>query len=49
MASRPNILVTGSPGTGKTTTAAMIAEKTGLKHINVGDLVGGDPICLSAL
>ncbi|KAG0356525.1 hypothetical protein BG005_004523 [Podila minutissima] len=36
---RPNILITGTPGTGKTTTSEMAAEATGLKHINVGDLV----------
>lgn len=35
----PNILVTGTPGTGKTTTSEMIAEATGLQHINVGELV----------
>jgi adenylate kinase len=36
---RPNILVTGTPGTGKTVTASLIAEKAGLKHVNVGDLI----------
>jgi adenylate kinase len=36
---RPNILVTGTPGVGKTVTASLIAEKTGLKHINVGELI----------
>ncbi|KAG0172540.1 hypothetical protein DFQ28_010605 [Apophysomyces sp. BC1034] len=35
----PNILVTGTPGTGKTTTSEMIAQVTGLQHVNVGDLV----------
>ena len=35
---RPNILVTGTPGTGKTVTAQTLAEKTGLNYINVGDL-----------
>ncbi|KAF9580339.1 hypothetical protein BGW38_003056 [Lunasporangiospora selenospora] len=35
----PNILITGTPGTGKTTTSEMTAEATGLMHINVGDLV----------
>lgn len=34
---RPNILITGTPGTGKTTTAASLAEVTELRHINVGD------------
>ncbi|KAM1002630.1 hypothetical protein EV1_002951 [Malus domestica] len=36
---RPNILVTGTPGTGKTTTSSALAEATQLRHINVGDLV----------
>ncbi|KAI7865942.1 P-loop containing nucleoside triphosphate hydrolase protein [Spinellus fusiger] len=35
----PNILVTGTPGTGKTTTSEMIAQVTGLEHINVGAIV----------
>lgn len=35
----PNILITGTPGTGKTTTSEMAAEATSLTHINVGDLV----------
>lgn len=35
----PNILVTGTPGTGKTVTASLIAEGLGIKHINVGDLI----------
>jgi adenylate kinase len=36
---RPNILVTGTPAVGKTATASLIAEKTGLRHINVGELI----------
>ena len=36
---RPNILVTGTPGVGKTATASLIAETLGLKHINVGELI----------
>eukprot|EP00985_Skeletonema_marinoi_P025400 scaffold18628_cov128-Skeletonema_marinoi.AAC.8 len=36
---RPNILVTGTPGVGKTATAAMLAERLGLQHINVGDII----------
>lgn len=36
---RPNILVTGTPGTGKTTTATALAEATQLRHINIGELV----------
>uniref|UniRef100_A0A061SDX7 Adenylate kinase isoenzyme 6 homolog n=1 Tax=Tetraselmis sp. GSL018 TaxID=582737 RepID=A0A061SDX7_9CHLO len=35
----PNILVTGTPGTGKTTLAAEVAQATGWKHINVGEWV----------
>ena len=35
----PNILVTGTPGTGKTTTCELIAEATSLRYINVGDWV----------
>lgn len=35
---RPNILVTGTPGTGKTVTASTLAERTALNYINVGDL-----------
>ncbi|KAI4305847.1 hypothetical protein L6164_029186 [Bauhinia variegata] len=36
---RPNILVTGTPGTGKTTTSAALAEATRFRHINIGELV----------
>lgn len=36
---RPNILVTGTPGTGKTTMATALAEATQLCHVNVGELV----------
>ncbi|GJE86019.1 adenylate kinase family protein [Phanerochaete sordida] len=41
MARGPVIIVTGTPGTGKTTHAQMLAEESPvpLKHINVGDLV----------
>ncbi|CAH3184350.1 unnamed protein product [Porites evermanni] len=35
---RPNILVTGTPCTGKSVLANQIAERTGLNHINVGEL-----------
>ncbi|XP_071709336.1 adenylate kinase isoenzyme 6 homolog [Rutidosis leptorrhynchoides] len=37
--SKPNILITGTPGTGKTTTSAALAEATSLRHINIGELV----------
>lgn len=36
---KPNILITGTPGTGKTTTASALAEATQFRHINIGDLV----------
>ena len=39
MPTKPCILLTGTPGTGKTQTAQAAAERTGLKHVNVGDLV----------
>ena len=35
---RPNLLVTGTPGTGKTT-CEMVASAAGLRHVNVGELV----------
>jgi adenylate kinase len=36
---RPNILVTGTPGVGKTATASLLAASLGLRHINVGELI----------
>jgi hypothetical protein len=36
---KPNVLVTGTPGTGKTTTAQQAASGAGLRYINVGDWV----------
>lgn len=35
----PNILVTGTPGTGKTTLATLLNEALGFTYINVGTLV----------
>ncbi|EGG20952.1 hypothetical protein DFA_00821 [Cavenderia fasciculata] len=35
----PNILITGTPGTGKTTLAESIAQTFGYKHIDVSSLV----------
>jgi adenylate kinase len=35
----PNILITGTPGAGKTSLASQIAEMTGMNLINIGDLV----------
>lgn len=38
---RPNILITGTPGTGKTTTAQALVEasEVPLQHVNVVELV----------
>ena len=35
---RPNVLITGTPGTGKSITAEEVAGKTGLNHIDVGEV-----------
>ena len=35
----PNILVTGTPGTGKTTTCELVASISNLQHIEIGSLV----------
>lgn len=39
MRSRPNIIITGTPGVGKTTHCEQLAESTGLKHLSVNDVV----------
>lgn len=36
---KPNILITGTPGTGKTTFSSALAEATQLRHVNIGELV----------
>ena len=36
--SAPNILITGTPGTGKTVTANELSNRTGLRYTNVGEL-----------
>ncbi len=36
---KPNILITGTPGVGKTATATLIAEKLGLHHANIGSII----------
>lgn len=35
----PNIIITGTPGAGKTTTAQDLASKTGLHHLDINDVV----------
>jgi adenylate kinase len=35
----PNIVVTGTPGVGKTTHAEQLAQATGFKHISVNQIV----------
>jgi adenylate kinase len=35
----PNIIITGTPGTGKTSHSELLAERTGLKHIPINDVV----------
>ena len=42
--SRPNILVTGTPGSGKTCTSALIAERCGFAHVNVTELVKAEEL-----
>ncbi|RZC91057.1 hypothetical protein C5167_028889 [Papaver somniferum] len=36
---KPNILITGTPGTGKTITSSQLSEATEFRHINIGVLV----------
>lgn len=35
----PNIVITGTPGVGKTTHAEQLAQATGLKHLSVNQIV----------
>ncbi|KAI1001133.1 hypothetical protein K3495_g7067 [Podosphaera aphanis] len=39
MRSQPNIIITGTPGVGKTSHCEMLAQNTGLKHISINDIV----------
>ncbi|PHH83539.1 hypothetical protein CDD82_7580 [Ophiocordyceps australis] len=39
MRQAPNIIVTGTPGVGKTTHAEALAERTGLRHVSVNQVV----------
>lgn len=40
----PNILITGTPGTGKTSLSAMLAAATKLSHINLGAKIGNESL-----
>jgi broad-specificity NMP kinase len=39
MRTQPNIIVTGTPGVGKTTHCETLAQNTGLKHLSINDIV----------
>ncbi|KAF2841431.1 P-loop containing nucleoside triphosphate hydrolase protein [Patellaria atrata CBS 101060] len=39
MRTSPNIIVTGTPGTGKTTHCEILAQNTGLKHLSINQIV----------
>lgn len=39
MRQAPNIIVTGTPGVGKTTHSENLAERTGLRHVSVNQIV----------
>lgn len=39
MRSQPNIIVTGTPGVGKTTHCEILAETTGLRHLSINQIV----------
>ncbi len=38
MSNKENILITGTPGVGKTTLSKEIADSTGLKYFNISEL-----------
>ena len=37
----PNIIMTGTPGVGKTSHAELLAQSTGLKHLSINQVVKG--------
>jgi adenylate kinase len=38
MRSQPNLIITGTPGVGKTTHCELLAENTGLKHLSINHI-----------
>ncbi|KAI9741847.1 MAG: factor activating pos9 [Cirrosporium novae-zelandiae] len=38
MRSRPNIIITGTPGVGKTSHCELLAQNTGLKHLSINQV-----------
>lgn len=36
---QPNLIITGTPGVGKTTHCEAVAESTGLKHLSINQVV----------
>lgn len=36
---RPNIIITGTPGVGKTTHCEMLAEQLGLRHLGINEVI----------
>ncbi|PFH54954.1 hypothetical protein XA68_11380 [Ophiocordyceps unilateralis] len=39
MRQSPNIIITGTPGVGKTTHSEILAERTGLRHLSINQIV----------
>jgi adenylate kinase len=39
MVKLPNIIITGTPGVGKTSHCELLARKTGLRHLSISDVV----------
>ena len=39
MSRKLNVLITGTPGTGKTSLASILAEQTGFTHVEIGRFV----------
>ncbi|PBP17433.1 P-loop containing nucleoside triphosphate hydrolase protein [Diplocarpon rosae] len=39
MRNQPNLIITGTPGVGKTTHCEILAQSTGLKHLSINDII----------